>query len=134
MVAHEVGEARIGHLDADGFLFITDRKKELLKTSGGKLVAPQPIENKLKANLLVAQAALIGDRHKFISVLISPNFVALEQWAANNGVKAATREDLVQQVQMDWDRVREVVTAEDGLPVQIAAPHEAMASSETPLH
>ena len=44
------------------------------------------------------------------------------------------REDLVQQVQMDWDRVREVVTAEDGLPVQIAAPHEAMASSETPLH
>ena len=44
------------------------------------------------------------------------------------------REDLVQQVQMDWDRVREVVTAEDGLPVQIAAPHEAMASSEVPLH
>jgi long-chain acyl-CoA synthetase len=64
----------IAHLDADGFLYITDRKKELLKTSGGKLVAPQPIENKLKNNVLVAQAALVGDKHKFISALISPNF------------------------------------------------------------
>ena len=61
-----------------GFLYITDRKKELLKTSGGKLVAPQPIENKLKNNVLVAQAALVGDKHKFISALISPNFAALE--------------------------------------------------------
>ena len=68
----------IGHFDADGFLYITDRKKELLKTSGGKLVAPQPIENKLKNSVLVAQAALVGDKHKFISALISPNFVALE--------------------------------------------------------
>ena len=85
----------IGHIDADGFLFITDRKKELLKTSGGKLVAPQPIENKLKSNILVAQAALIGDRHKFVSVLISPNFVALEDWAARNGVHAASRQELV---------------------------------------
>ena len=72
----------IAHLDADGFLYITDRKKELLKTSGGKLVAPQPIENKLKNNVLVANAALVGDRHKFISALISPNFAALEEWAA----------------------------------------------------
>lgn len=86
----------IGHLDADGFLFITDRKKELLKTSGGKLVAPQPIESKLKANLLVAQAALVGDRHKFISVLLSPNFAALEEWAARNGVEAASRQALVE--------------------------------------
>ena len=58
----------IAHLDQDGFLYITDRKKELLKTSGGKLVAPQPIENKLKNSPLVAQAALVGDRHKFVSV------------------------------------------------------------------
>ena len=71
----------IAHLDADGFLYITDRKKELLKTSGGKLVAPQPIENKLKNSVLVAQAALVGDKHKFISALISPNFAALEDWA-----------------------------------------------------
>ena len=71
----------IAHFDADGFLYITDRKKELLKTSGGKMVAPQPIENKLKNSLLVAQAALVGDKHKFISALISPNFAALEEWA-----------------------------------------------------
>ena len=76
----------IGHIDADGFLYITDRKKELLKTSGGKMVAPQPIENKLKNSILVAQAALVGDKHKFISALISPNFVALEDWAKHHGI------------------------------------------------
>jgi len=85
----------IGHLDADGFLYITDRKKELLKTSGGKLVAPQPIENKLKNNVLVAQAALVGDKHKFISALISPNFVPLEEWARLLGVGCESREELV---------------------------------------
>ena len=85
----------IGHLDADGFLYITDRKKEMLKTSGGKMVAPQPIENKLKNNLLVANAALIGDRHKFCCALIAPNFAALEQWAAKQGVFAASRTVLV---------------------------------------
>ncbi|HET7102599.1 MAG TPA: long-chain fatty acid--CoA ligase, partial [Terracidiphilus sp.] len=85
----------IARIDADGFLYITDRKKELLKTSGGKMVAPQPIENKLKANLLVAQAALVGDRHKFISALISPNFSALEGWARDQGITAGNRADLV---------------------------------------
>ena len=85
----------IGQIDADGFLTITDRKKELLKTSGGKLVAPQPIENKLKNNPLIAQAALVGDKHKFISALLSPNFVALEDWAKHHGVEAKSRAELV---------------------------------------
>ncbi len=85
----------IAHIDADGFLFITDRKKELLKTSGGKLVAPQPIENKLKNSVLVAQAALVGDKHKFISALISPNFAALEEWARRNGIPVKSRTELV---------------------------------------
>src|ERR1039458_3513968 len=85
----------IGHLDADGFLFITDRKKELLKTSGGKMVAPQPIESKLKTSLLVAQVALVGDRHKFISALLSPNFAALEDWARHHGIEAKSRAELV---------------------------------------
>jgi long-chain acyl-CoA synthetase len=85
----------IAHLDADGFLTITDRKKELLKTSGGKLVAPQPIERKLKNNVLVAQAALIGDRHKFICALLSPNFAALEEWARHHGIAAQSRAGLV---------------------------------------
>ncbi|MGB9028475.1 MAG: long-chain fatty acid--CoA ligase [Acidobacteriaceae bacterium] len=86
----------IGHIDADGFLFITDRKKELLKTSGGKLIAPQPIENKLKTNYLVGNVALVGDRHKFASALIMPNFAALEPWAKEHGIPALSREDLVE--------------------------------------
>ncbi|HTH43168.1 MAG TPA: long-chain fatty acid--CoA ligase [Terracidiphilus sp.] len=85
----------IAHFDADGFLYITDRKKELLKTSGGKMVAPQPIENKLKNSILVAQTALVGDKHKFISALISPNFVALEEWARQHNINAGSRADLV---------------------------------------
>jgi long-chain acyl-CoA synthetase len=85
----------IAHLDVDGFLSITDRKKELLKTSGGKLVAPQPIENKLKNNVLVAEAALVGDKHKFVSVLISPNFDALEAWAGQHGIETKSRSELV---------------------------------------
>ncbi len=83
----------IAHLDEAGFLFITDRKKELLKTSGGKLVAPQPIENKLKNSRLVSQAALVGDKHKFICALISPNFTALEEWALGDGIVAGSRAD-----------------------------------------
>jgi long-chain acyl-CoA synthetase len=85
----------IGHLDTDGFLYITDRKKELLKTSGGKLVAPQPIENKLKNSVLVGQVALVGDKHKFISALISPNFVALEDLVRKQGFSANSRAELV---------------------------------------
>ncbi|HUX45588.1 MAG TPA: AMP-binding protein, partial [Terracidiphilus sp.] len=85
----------IARQDDDGFLYITDRKKELLKTSGGKLVAPQPIENKLKASFLVGQAALVGDKHKFLCALISPNFTALEEWARQHGVPAGTRQELV---------------------------------------
>lgn len=86
----------IGRMDADGFLYITDRKKELLKTSGGKMIAPQPIENKLKASLYVAQAAMVGDRRQFASALISPNFVALEGWARERGIEAAKKNDLIQ--------------------------------------
>lgn len=85
----------IVRFDEEGFLFVTDRKKELIKTSGGKLIAPQPIENKLKANVLVGQAALVGDRHKFASVLISPNFTALEAWASQQGLDSVDRKTLV---------------------------------------
>jgi long-chain acyl-CoA synthetase len=84
----------IGNLDG-GFVSITDRKKELLKTSGGKLIAPQPIENKLKANTLVGQAAMVGDKHKFACVLISPNMQALENWAKAQGVSATDHAELV---------------------------------------
>jgi long-chain acyl-CoA synthetase len=90
----------VGHLDEDGFLFITDRKKDLIKTSGGKFIAPQPIEGKLKANALVAEAAVIADRRKFASAVIAPNFDALEYWARQNRVTFATRQDLVANAQV----------------------------------
>jgi long-chain acyl-CoA synthetase len=70
----------IGTID-DGFLRITDRKKDLIKTSGGKYLAPQPIENRVKLNAFVAEAVLIGEGRKFASLLIVPNFEQLEKWA-----------------------------------------------------
>jgi long-chain acyl-CoA synthetase len=85
----------IGSIDSEGFLSITDRKKDLLKTSGGKFIAPQPIENALKANVLIAQAAVIGDRRKYASVILSPHFPLLEDWARANGVIFHSHEELV---------------------------------------
>ena len=85
----------IAMLDADGFLSITDRKKDLIKTSGGKFIAPQPIENSLKSNPLVGEAAILGDRRRFPAVVIVPAFAALEDWAAKNGVVFRSRKELV---------------------------------------
>ena len=85
----------IGTLDNEGFLSITDRKKDLIKTSGGKFIAPQPIENALKASVLIAEAALIGDRRKYASVIISPHFPLLEDWARANGVTFSSRQELI---------------------------------------
>jgi long-chain acyl-CoA synthetase len=85
----------IGHLDSDGFLSITDRKKDLIKTSGGKFIAPQPIENSLKLNPLIGTAVVFGDRRKFPAVLIAPHFPALEDWARANQVEFVSREELV---------------------------------------
>jgi long-chain acyl-CoA synthetase len=85
----------IGSLDADSFLSITDRKKDLIKTSGGKFIAPQPIENSLKHNALIAEAVVLGDRRKFPAVLISPYFPLLEDWARANEVFFSSRQELV---------------------------------------
>ena len=85
----------IGNLDADGFLSITDRKKDLIKTSGGKFIAPQPIENSLKHNALVAEAAVVGEKRKFPSVIIAPNFPLLEGWARSHELPFASRQELV---------------------------------------
>lgn len=85
----------IGQLDSDGYLSITDRKKDLIKTSGGKFIAPQPIENALKNNVLIAQAAVIGDQRKFASVIVAPHFPLLEDWARANGVSFNSHQDLV---------------------------------------
>ncbi|HUN63290.1 MAG TPA: long-chain fatty acid--CoA ligase [Candidatus Sulfotelmatobacter sp.] len=85
----------IGHLDQDGFLVVTDRKKDLLKTSGGKFVAPQPIENSLKLNALVGEAIVLGDRRRYPAVIISPRFALLEDWAHANHIACSSRETLV---------------------------------------
>jgi len=85
----------VGEIDADGFLRITDRKKDIIVTAGGKNVAPQPIENVLKQNRFVDQAVLLGDRRKFISMLLVPAFANLEEWARANGVAATDRRTLL---------------------------------------
>jgi long-chain acyl-CoA synthetase len=97
----------VGHLDSDGFLFITDRKKELIVTAGGKNIAPAPIENALKASRYIAQAVVIGDRRKFISALIVPDFEALRPWARSNSVNFASDEELIKA-----PAVRELITGE----------------------
>jgi long-chain acyl-CoA synthetase len=84
----------IGELN-DGFLAITDRKKDLIVTSGGKKVAPQPLENKVKVNKYVAQAVMIGDKRKFPSMLIVPNFDQLERWAAKRNIIWTDRAQLL---------------------------------------
>jgi long-chain acyl-CoA synthetase len=85
----------VGKLDEDGFLSVTDRKKDLIKTSGGKFIAPQPIEAKLKANPLVAEAVVIGDKQKFPAVVIAPNFSELEPRVREQGLSFASREEMV---------------------------------------
>lgn len=85
----------IGHLDADGFLVITDRKKDLIATAGGKKMAPQPVEAKLKRDPFVAEAVLVGNRRPFIALLIVPNFGRLAAWAKAGGIAAANQADLL---------------------------------------
>jgi long-chain acyl-CoA synthetase len=85
----------IASLDSDGYLSITDRKKDLIKTSGGKFIAPQPLENQLKSNPMVSQAAIIGERRKFPAVIIAPQFSALEEWARENHVSFSSHAQLI---------------------------------------
>jgi long-chain acyl-CoA synthetase len=84
----------IGYLDPDGFLVITDRKKDLIITAGGKNVAPQPIENLLKANPYVLNAVVVGGSRKFISALVVPEFGKLEAYAKANGIPFHDRAEL----------------------------------------
>ncbi len=80
--------------------WVTDRKKDLLKTSGGKFIAPQPIENSLKHNPMIAEAVVVGDKRKFPAVLVLPNFAALEPWAREQGVNCSSRAEMVADVRV----------------------------------
>jgi long-chain acyl-CoA synthetase len=85
----------IGRIDEDGFLYVTDRKKDLLKTSGGKFIAPQPIESSFKHHPWIAEAIVIGDKRKFPAVLILPNFAALEAFARTERLAFSSRQEVI---------------------------------------
>jgi long-chain acyl-CoA synthetase len=85
----------IGELTPDGFLRITDRKKEMFKTAGGKYVAPQVIENKLMESTLIAQVMVIGENQRFPAALIVPAFEELEKYANHKGISFSSKEDLI---------------------------------------
>jgi long-chain acyl-CoA synthetase len=93
----------IGRLDEDGFLHITDRKKDILVTAGGKNVAPQNIENDLKTSKYISQALVIGDKRPYVAALVTLDPVEIERWASEQGLDgdpAALADD---------DRVRDLV-------------------------
>jgi len=85
----DIGELR------DGFIAITDRKKDIIVTAGGKNIAPQPVENLVKTNKFVSQAVMIGDKRRFPSMLIVPNFEQLEAWAKRKGILWTDRAQLI---------------------------------------
>ena len=104
----------IGHLDGETFLFITDRLKDLLVTAGGKKVAPQPIEAKLKLSKWVSEAVLIGDKQPFVAALLAPNFTSLETEAKLRGWTFHPLADLVKraEVRSIYQAVIDVVNAD----------------------
>ena len=84
----------LGHVDTDGYLYITDRKKDLIKTAGGKFVAPQPIENVLKTSPYILNAMVVGDKRKFIAALIVPNPTTVSARLADEGLKCSSHSEL----------------------------------------
>ncbi|HSO22376.1 MAG TPA: long-chain fatty acid--CoA ligase, partial [Chondromyces sp.] len=85
----------IGTIDGDGFVFITDRKKDLIVTAGGKNVAPQPVESLLKQSELVENAVLVGDGRPFVVALLAPDLEAVSAWARERGRAADDLETLL---------------------------------------
>ncbi|MCA1817279.1 MAG: long-chain fatty acid--CoA ligase [Acidobacteria bacterium] len=101
----------VGVLDADGYLRITDRKKELIKTSGGKYVAPQVVEQCIKRSRFVSQVVLVGDRRKFPAALVVPNWAELRAYAEFKGIAARTPEELCRDQRVN-DLLRRQVEAQ----------------------
>ena len=105
----DIGELR------DGFLAITDRKKDIIVTAGGKNIAPQPIENKIKTNKYVSQAVIIGDKRKFPVVLVVPNWDNLEKWARIKNIIWTHRAQLLQMPTVRSKMEKEVFAELEGL-------------------
>ena len=85
----------IGEIDADGFLKITDRKKEMFKTSGGKYVAPQLLENRFKQSRFIEQIMVVGESEKMPAALIQPDFEFLNDWAKEHNITIPENSDIV---------------------------------------
>jgi long-chain acyl-CoA synthetase len=109
----------IGHLDAQGFLIITDRKKDLIVTAGGKNVAPQPIENRLRESPYISQSIVVGAGRKFISALVVPEFEKLKEYAWKNKIAFGSLRDLC-----DREEVRNFILAEIDRCTPGLAPYE----------
>jgi long-chain acyl-CoA synthetase len=115
----------IGTLVEGKYLKITDRKKEIFKTSGGKYVAPQQVENKLKESILIEQCMVVGENQKFPSALVIPEFSALKEWCTANGINYTTDAEIIKNEQVkehydkevealmvdvaQWERVKKIV-------------------------
>jgi len=99
----------IGQIDTDGYLKITDRKKELIKTAGGKYIAPQPIEAMVKRNKFVVNAVLYGDRRKYPIVLVVPNYDTLERFAKERNLTYGSRAQLIALADVQAKLEREVM-------------------------
>jgi len=104
----------IGELDDEGSLIITDRKKNLIVTSGGKNVAPAPLESQISGSRYIDQVLVIGDKRKFISALLVPNQENLEYWAKSNGISFNEYSDLLQSEPVDTLIHQEVKDAQEG--------------------
>ena len=104
----------IGHIDADGFLSITDRKKDLIVTAGGKNIAPAPIQNAAKQSRFIADAVMIGDKRPYPVLLVVPDFPVLNAWAAEQGI-TAKGEDLVRDARVHARLEEETMKRLEGL-------------------
>jgi long-chain acyl-CoA synthetase len=109
----------IGHFDSDGYLLITDRKKDLLVTSGGKNVAPQPIENLLKTSPFITNAVVIGDRRRFVAALIVPDYDKLKDYAGAKGIPFGSLDELCRE-----PRIVEFLKAEVDRATPLLASYE----------
>lgn len=98
----------IGEFDAEGFLKITDRKKEMFKTSGGKYVAPQLLENRFKQSRFIEQIMVVGEGEKMPAALIQPNFPFLYDWAERNKIQYGENSDIIQDPRI-IERIQEEV-------------------------